>query len=605
MQLSEQTLAIIVSGLGILAALIGLGTRVLWSHLKDKTQTIEELRQDLTRARADNATNTTRELTLRTERDNAIGEKVTAEARLANGTADRDKAKADAQRYYVAGKAEVEKRLVAEKKAADAEKLVADAKEKETLAVRDAERLRGDLAAARRDLTAAQGRVRELEGKLVSEIGRRERAEKETIDAKGQLFDAVARCSELISQRDVARKRLGELELELIDLKEKLTAAGKRETLLHNELDGERNARKRAEEHAETLEQQVGDLRETNKKLRVDLDRYETQIDSVAKQDGRVWRAPLETAPPRFVPLAERGGRRPVIISMLNLKGGVGKTTLTANLGGYLAHSRKKWVLLLDLDHQRSLTQMMLCTDKRKAAADAGRTIQDFFLSDRSGRELRKVAEQVQGEGYDRCWLVSNSDVEQSVALKPNLDDLEMDLLGRWLLNPTKCDIRYLLRRALHSETVQEAYDYVLIDCPPRLTTACVNALAASDFVLIPTEADPISARSVPHLLRRLRDLQEGGILPELRILGVVANMVSANADESGSLEGRVLRQTEALARNVWSSPVQVLKTKFRDSGYYAACQAEIEERLRLPAVTIDAINKQYGQLTDEIEDHL
>src|SRR5207253_2061743 len=135
-----------------------------------------------------------------------------------------------------------------------------------------------------------------------------------------------------------------------------------------------------------------------------------------------------------------------------------------------------------------------------------------------TGEELRRAAEQVQGDGFERLWVVGNSDADDGLGNTQTLDDLEMELLAKWLLDPAKGDVRYLLRAALHSPAIQEQYDYVLIDCPPRLTTACVNALAASDFLLIPAQADQVSSRSVPHLLKRLKTLREAGVLPDLGV---------------------------------------------------------------------------------------
>jgi chromosome partitioning protein len=290
---------------------------------------------------------------------------------------------------------------------------------------------------------------------------------------------------------------------------------------------------------------------------------------------------------------------------VFNLKGGVGKTTLTANLGGYLANCRERWVLLLDLDHQRSLTQLLFTTERRRVASAARRTVQDFLLSCHSGEELHRVAEQIPGQGFDRFWAVGNADAVPECGPQRNLDDLEMRMLGNWLINPNGIDIRFFLRQALHADVIQERFDYVLIDCPPRLTTACINALAASDYLLVPAQAEPVSARSVPHLLRRLRELRDVGVLPDLRVLGIVPNMVSADAGNPTSMEAQVLSNTAAVATQLWGHPVSVLSSRIRRSDFYATCQRDSEHRLRLPSVVVGAIREQYGELTNEIEERI
>jgi cellulose biosynthesis protein BcsQ len=347
----------------------------------------------------------------------------------------------------------------------------------------------------------------------------------------------------------------------------------------------------------------LGQATETIETQRKDLERYESQIDAVAKQDGRVWCAPLVTKPPGFVPLARGYLRRPTIVSILNLKGGVGKTTLTANLGGYLACHREKWVLLLDLDHQRSLTQTLFTSDQRKDSAAKHRVIQAVLRIEQS-KPIEEVEEQVQGNGFSRLRVVGNSDAEEGYGDTQSLDDREMDLLGDWLLNPSRCDIRYLLRKGLHhSRAIQERYNYVLIDCPPRLTTASINALAASDFVLIPAQGEPVSATSVSHLLRRLRPLRDADVLPALRVL-VVGNRVS-KAEDKKSKEMKLLDQTAAVAAEYWKPlPVRFVRSAIYDSGQYARYQRDFETKrqLQLPAIAIKDIQDEYACLTKELE---
>ncbi|HSQ54760.1 MAG TPA: AAA family ATPase [Gemmata sp.] len=330
---------------------------------------------------------------------------------------------------------------------------------------------------------------------------------------------------------------------------------------------------------------------------------YGQQIDDIARLDGRVWCAPHIIPPPQFIPLSLRANRKPVVISIFNLKGGVGKTTMTANLGGYLANCCEKWVLLLDFDHQRSLTRTLFSTENRVNASAAGRTAQQFFLSiNHDGCSLAEFTEQVRGSGFDRLFVVGNSDAEEGYGVRQNLDDVEMQLLREWLVAPARRDIRYLLRSAIESPPIQERYDYVFIDCPPRLTTACVNALAASDFLLIPAQAESVSASSVPHLLRRLRPLREAGILCGLQVLGVVGNMFSADGDAANSEERKLLDITARTAGELWGDAVPLLDSTIRRSDFYASCQGEVDGRLRLPSVVVTAIREQYQKLTQELE---
>src|SRR5262249_23092658 len=134
--------------------------------------------------------------------------------------------------------------------------------------------------------------------------------------------------------------------------------------------------------------------------------------------------------------------------------------------------------------------------------------------------------------GFPDCSVVINSDVRKvsraAIGLGPEetgLEDVEMQLMAEWMFRPNVPDFRFLLRDALHDPALKEkGYRYVLIDCPPRLSTACVNALGACDFFLIPVLLDATSARSAPNLLRTLSVLRTSAIFPHLKCLGIVAN---------------------------------------------------------------------------------
>ena len=111
------------------------------------------------------------------------------------------------------------------------------------------------------------------------------------------------------------------------------------------------------------------------------------------------------------------------------------------------------------------------------------------------------------------------------VAADEELGNLETALSHRWQAKLTSDDIRYRLRTVLHSAEIADRFDFILLDCPPRLTTACVNALAASDYVIVPVLPNPISTAAVPRLLQWLKLLRQH-TCPELAavVMGVIGN---------------------------------------------------------------------------------
>ncbi len=103
----------------------------------------------------------------------------------------------------------------------------------------------------------------------------------------------------------------------------------------------------------------------------------------------------------------------------------------------------------------------------------------------------------------------------------------------------TPDDVRFRLRAILHTKEIADRFDFILLDCPPRLTTACINALAASDYVLIPVLPNVISTAAVPRLLRWLKNLRLVAC-PDLAVLGIVGNKVKyygANAVKNQQVE--------------------------------------------------------------------
>lgn len=275
------------------------------------------------------------------------------------------------------------------------------------------------------------------------------------------------------------------------------------------------------QEDKESLESTLRQIREERKKLIVkansiiseknqQISQLSQQVRSVLEQQGRFWeRRPQGTIPP-FRP---RDQQRPPIIALVNLKGGVGKTTLTANLGSTL-WTRGQRVLLVDLDNQGSLTGLCLppseLTNIRKGK---GRLVHHLF--------------QDHGAPGETAWNLRTRIGDSEGYLMgawEQLAEVEEHVKAAWLMQQGCRDVRYDLRAALHDPLIQESFDAILLDCPPRLSTACINALTASDFVLVPVLLDKVSADNVPRLLKWLRLLKAENVCPDLEVLGVVAN---------------------------------------------------------------------------------
>lgn len=197
------------------------------------------------------------------------------------------------------------------------------------------------------------------------------------------------------------------------------------------------------------------------------------------------------------------------VVSIINYKGGVGKTSLTANLGAELAWRGKK-VLLLDLDAQASLTfSFIKPQDWIKSFADK-MTIKSWFDSFERGKPVflsnfihgpRRIKEKLQAPGKLDiiCSHLGLINVDLDLAVK----------LGGASLAQAKANFI-----AIHSRLsigLQEAkftdYDVVLIDCPPNFNIVTKTAIVASDYILVPTRPDQLSTLGIDYLMRNVEKL--------------------------------------------------------------------------------------------------
>ena len=219
------------------------------------------------------------------------------------------------------------------------------------------------------------------------------------------------------------------------------------------------------------------------------------------------------------------------VIALTNQKGGVGKTTTAVNLGVSLAQQGKK-VLLIDADAQANLT-MSLGYSRPDDLPDTLSTIMQDIIDDKPVDVSRSILHH--DEGVD--LLPSNIE----------LSGLEVRLINA-------ISRESVLKTCINE--VKKNYDTVLVDCMPSLGMLTINALAAADSVVIPTQPH-YSAKGLELLLRSVSKVKRQ-INPHLRIDGILMTMVMPRTNIS--------KEITATVKSAYGQRIKVLDTQIPHS---------------------------------------
>jgi len=267
------------------------------------------------------------------------------------------------------------------------------------------------------------------------------------------------------------------------------------------------------------------------------------------------------------------------VVSIINYKGGVGKTILTANLAAELAWRGKK-VLAIDMDPQASLTFSFVTPEKWTKEYEKDKTIKNWFESNDLGIPTELSTLIVTPQAVNKA-LQKRGQIDL-IASHLGLINIDLELatqLGGANMKQAKSNfLRIHSRLADGIESLDEEYDIVLIDCPPNFNIVTKTAIVASESILIPAKPDYLSTMGIDYLLRSLNDLVTdyndyakvdlGSSTEEIspEVIGVVFTMIQVYGEQPISAQRPYMKQTKKLGVPVFDSYIRENKSIVSDA---------------------------------------
>jgi chromosome partitioning protein len=301
------------------------------------------------------------------------------------------------------------------------------------------------------------------------------------------------------------------------------------------------------------------------------------------------------------------------VVAVMNYKGGVGKTTLTANLGA-VAAARGLRVLLIDLDPQTNLTFSFYSIDDwHHQLKDSNRTIKQWYEGELPGRDIALTDLVVTPERVNKVLDGTGGRVDL-ISSHLGLIDIDLELAARLggatTIEGSKrkfLDLHSCLRHAFREDHFAE-YDLVLIDCAPNFGIVTKTAIVASEQILVPAKADYLSTLGLDYLVGNCAELvrqfndfvsHKGGNEEHRRIdpgiLGVVFTMVQIYSQQVTLAQHAYIEEVRLNSR------VPVLESRIRNSPRHFGDAGESGVPAMLRTASRDEVVREFDQLADEV----
>lgn len=258
------------------------------------------------------------------------------------------------------------------------------------------------------------------------------------------------------------------------------------------------------------------------------------------------------------------------VVSVINYKGGVGKTTITANLASEMVR-RKKRVLVIDLDPQTNLTFSYIKVEKWRSEYEKNRTIKYWFDSIIDGTKPIPTFKEL---------IVKNNGVDL-ICSHLGLIDVDIELAAGLSAGTERQHKNNFIKTYSYIKnelvTLENKYDIVLFDCPPNFSIVTKNALIASDYYIVPAKMDYLSTLGINQLKNHVDSLveqfnrytEEDMKKTHPTFLGVIATMISVRNNKPISAQQTYVQQLKRNGINMFTSMIRENKTLYADAPEY------------------------------------
>nr|WP_053217028.1 AAA family ATPase [Virgibacillus senegalensis] len=286
------------------------------------------------------------------------------------------------------------------------------------------------------------------------------------------------------------------------------------------------------------------------------------------------------------------------VISVMNYKGGVGKTTLTANIAAEMAKTGME-VLLVDLDPQANLTLSFISIEQWQNLDRLERTVKHWYDAYLDKDEDMSLKDLIISPPMVNSRLDTDPESGRIDLICSHLEliNVDMELSSRLGGNTDRTIrsnyLRVLTRLKNKLDEIKGEYDVIIIDCPPNFNLITQNAIVASDFYIVPAKADYLSTLGINTLIRHVEELKRkfnqysrqsndpdtSTISPHM--LGVIFTMVSYRNQQPISAQSDYINQIKR-DRHCFTNFLRESKTIFAhapESGIPVVLQRKNEQQ--------------------------